>query len=57
LRWTEALVNAFNATRKLLAENAIKKTLRFIAANYAHATNFVNDFALRWEAHFPSGQA
>ncbi|MGC2780595.1 MAG: hypothetical protein WA418_33660, partial [Bradyrhizobium sp.] len=45
--------DAFNAARKLLAEKALEKTLRFMSANYARDLNMVNDFTLPWEPHFP----
>jgi hypothetical protein len=46
-------VIAFNTARKLLAEKAVENTLRTMAEKYARDTNFVNDFTLPWDAHFP----
>jgi hypothetical protein len=46
-------VDAFSPSRKVLAEKAVEKTLRAMAEKYARDTNFVGDFTLPWEAHFP----
>ncbi|WP_316206849.1 MULTISPECIES: hypothetical protein [unclassified Bradyrhizobium] len=44
-------INAFNAARKTLAEEAVEKTLKTMAEKYARETNFVEDFMLPWEPH------
>ena len=44
--------NAFNDERKVLAERALEKTLRTMAAKFPREQDHVREFTLPWNAHF-----
>jgi len=45
--------NAFTIEAKVLTERVLEKTLTTLAANFARDQDFVEDFILPWNAHFP----
>jgi len=44
----------FTIKRKKMAERALEKTLRTMAAKFARDHDYVKAFTLPWEAHFPA---
>lgn len=50
-------INAFTVARKILAERALEKTMRVMAAHYARPHNHVREFSLPWEPYFAMGNA
>lgn len=44
--------DAFTPAKKLLAERAVEKTFRVMAAKYARELDYVENFSLPWEPHF-----
>jgi hypothetical protein len=45
--------DAFTSDKKLLAEKAVEKTFRVMATKYARKLDYVENFNLPWEPHFP----
>jgi hypothetical protein len=45
--------DAFSADKKLLAEKAVEKTFRVMTKKYARKLDYVDNFNLPWEPHFP----
>jgi hypothetical protein len=45
--------DAFSSEKKLLAEKAVEKTFRAMAKKYGRKLDYVDNFDLPWDAHFP----
>jgi hypothetical protein len=46
--------DAFTLEAKLLTEQVVEKTLRTLATNFARDHDYVSEFVLPWNAHFPT---
>jgi hypothetical protein len=45
--------NAFDESKKLKAEKAVEKTLRIMARKFERKHDYVAEFVLPWEPHYP----